>query len=105
MFSNWPIIITRSWYRRGHLNLEVLKVLVCRVTLSVAATHGVAFTFLLVSLRRNAMSCPVTSRPTKPHQGHVSQGAAKTWWRVASKQVPVASAPSATQNSINPIRI
>ena len=43
-FSNWPILITRSWHRRRHLNLEVLKVLVCRVTLSLATTYGVAFT-------------------------------------------------------------
>ena len=108
MFSNWPILITRSWYRRRHLNLEVLKVLVCRVTLSLATTFGVAFSFLLVSFWRNAMSCPVTSCPIKPHHGHVSQGAAKTRCGgvlQASTQVPVASAPSATQNSISPTRI
>ena len=46
MFSNWPILITRFWYRRRHLNLEVLKVLVCRVTLSLATTHGVFTSYL-----------------------------------------------------------
>ena len=60
MFSNWPILITLSWYRRRHLNLEVLKVLVCRVTLSLATTHGVALTSCLFP--RGGMLCPAPSR-------------------------------------------
>ena len=78
LFSNWPILITRSWYRRRHLNLEVLKVfgLSCHALSGHNTWCGVHI--LLVSFWRNAMSCTVTSCTIKPHHGHVSQGAAKT---------------------------
>ena len=71
------------------LNLEVLEVLVCRVTLSLWPQHV---------LPRHVMHHQTTPRTC-------FTSAAKTWWRVASKQMPVASAPSAIQNSISPIRI
>ena len=103
MFSNWPILITRSCYRRHHLNLEVLKVLVCRVTLSLATTHGVAFTSCLFPF--GGMPCPAPSRhapsnhitdmfhKAPPRRGGVLQSS-KCQWRALNLQLRTRSVQS-----------
>ena len=103
MFSNWPILFTRSWCRRRHLNLEVLEVLVSRVTLSLATTHGVRFTSCLFP--RGGMLCPAPSRhaPTNhitdmfhkapPRRGGVLQ-TSKCQWRTLHLQLRTRSVQS-----------
>ena len=65
MLSNVHVLITRSWHRPRHLNLEVIKSfgLLGHVLSGHNMRYGVRI--LLVSSRRNAVSCPVMHSQTR----------------------------------------
>ena len=63
MLSNVHFLITWSWYRPRHLNLEVIKVLVCWVTFSLATTCGMVSASCLFP--QGGMLCPAPSCTVK----------------------------------------
>ena len=111
MISHTTDRITRLLFVCGSSTSMSWNALSCRVSFSLASTHYMESTVLFVSSRLDAMSCLAMShlvhRHVTPNQLTLRSLFARRrhstddviCWRSAIRQVPVASAMRATQNS------